>query len=414
MLINPFTPSEIASIPENFFGRREELSTLERSIKQGSVAIQGTVGIGKSSILSQLRMILEGFGSGNDCETIITIGTRDIKTSDDLAKNILEQFALIDTKSNKIGLGFKGVSLQWESQEVCSYFNEGRHLAALQKILKCEHLRKPNLFVIAIDEADKCPVSLARLIRSVSTYVQHEGINNLRFIVAGVSPFFRRMIDEDEGVSRFFYENIVVTPMRDDESMDLLVSKFELVVKDAEEKEIPLTYELDTLEQMVSISGGHPHLLQLLGSHIVEHENGDPDGSINSRDLLKSFKKICYKDRAHVYNSLIHSLDIDHKLEPLKELFAIASSKCPTRIKVTDATDILDVDMLEYFVERNILIHLNDEYALTDEFLRIRLLMDEDNVPAKQIETQLIYDSSYISDTIEWREDWKEYYESEE
>ena len=47
MLFNPFTPSEIASDPDDFFGRNEELRLLERSIQQGSVVIQGPVGIGK-------------------------------------------------------------------------------------------------------------------------------------------------------------------------------------------------------------------------------------------------------------------------------------------------------------------------------------------------------------------------------
>ena len=49
MLKNPFTPSDIASLPEMFFGRHEELGVLERAIVQGSVAIKGPIGIGKSS-----------------------------------------------------------------------------------------------------------------------------------------------------------------------------------------------------------------------------------------------------------------------------------------------------------------------------------------------------------------------------
>ena len=52
MLINPFTPSEIASEPQDFFGRAEELKTLERSLMVGSVAIQGPIGIGKSSLVT--------------------------------------------------------------------------------------------------------------------------------------------------------------------------------------------------------------------------------------------------------------------------------------------------------------------------------------------------------------------------
>src|SRR5437870_2179809 len=60
MLRNPFTPTTIASQPGNFVGRRDELLTLERSLVQGSVAIQGPVGIGKSSLLGRGLLSMEG------------------------------------------------------------------------------------------------------------------------------------------------------------------------------------------------------------------------------------------------------------------------------------------------------------------------------------------------------------------
>ena len=65
LLLNPFTPAEIASSPEDFFGRDRELRTLERSLRKGSLVIQGPIGIGKSSLLARGLLTMEGFNGGD-------------------------------------------------------------------------------------------------------------------------------------------------------------------------------------------------------------------------------------------------------------------------------------------------------------------------------------------------------------
>ena len=82
ILRNPFTPSEIASAPDDFFGRAAELRDVRAAIQIGSVAIQGPVGIGKSSLLARSRLDLEGFGSEKAAFSVIAVGDRDIKTVD--------------------------------------------------------------------------------------------------------------------------------------------------------------------------------------------------------------------------------------------------------------------------------------------------------------------------------------------
>ena len=53
MLINPFTPSEIAAGPDQFFGRERELREVLMALPFGSALIQGPIGIGKSSLLAR-------------------------------------------------------------------------------------------------------------------------------------------------------------------------------------------------------------------------------------------------------------------------------------------------------------------------------------------------------------------------
>ena len=87
---NTFTPSEIASRPELFYGRTNELRKLERSINQGSLTIQGPIGIGKSSLLSRILLHMEGFDSKHNSKYVVATAHRDINGVDEAARLILE------------------------------------------------------------------------------------------------------------------------------------------------------------------------------------------------------------------------------------------------------------------------------------------------------------------------------------
>src|SRR5882672_3240941 len=92
---------------------------------------------------------------------------------------------------------------------------------------------------------------------------------------------------------------------------------------------------------VVALSGGHPHILQLLGSHLVEHENDDPDGIINSHDLLNSLRRVCYDDRARVYDSTIHALQVHDRLDSFGLLLRSVPYGFPTRIDSDIAKEFL-------------------------------------------------------------------------
>ena len=405
MLLNPFTPSEIASEPNDFFGRIEELQILERSIAKGSVAIHGTIGIGKSSLLSRISLLMEGFGTQHKSKVVIAVGNKDIETVDDAARLILEGFVRIDESTNKVGINL-GKVLTWESKEICRFFKEGRHLATLQRILENEYIEQPELLILAIDEADKCPIPLARLVRSITTHVQHQGINNIRFLFAGVNPYYHSMVEEDEGVQRFFYKRLSVAPLLEEEATELLYDKFRKTEKHATSHDIKLEVDYGTLDRVVQLSGGHPHVLQLLGSHLIEHEEQDPDGIIDSRDLVNTLRTVCYEDRDFAYTSLIHSLDIDGLLNPLKQLYIAASSTLPTKVDRKKALNIIEPETLKQFVASDILcISSANEYRVSDEFLRIRIVMDEEQRDAEVVENRLINSGSLEDESEDWPSD---------
>ena len=322
-IINPFTPSSIASQPDMFFGRVDELRDVTRALGQGSVAIQGAIGIGKSSLLSKALLHLSGFESDYNSTYVTVVANADIETVDDAARLILEEMAEIDEKRNTIKISLPKI-VSYESQEVYRQFEQNRHLAALTRLIRDPsfqvEINKTDSFIIAVDEADKCPEAMARLMRAIETKVQLDGITNLRFLFAGVSPFFEEMIREDPGISRFIYRNLSLSVMNNDDVEDLLDYKFEQLAKQAEVDGISLTIDPNIIERIKQLSGGHPHLLQLLGSLIIEHEYADPDGEIDKRDMVNSLQTICYESRGPVYENIIHYLQLEDKFAVFERL----------------------------------------------------------------------------------------------
>ena len=408
MLKNPFTPSFIATAPDDFFGRSDELRVVKGALAMGCVAIHGPIGIGKSSLLARAVLELEGFGGEGVAEAITVTVHKDIKTIDEAARHVLEALVDIDEAHRKVTFKI-GSLFEHESGDVTRNFVAGRHLAALTRILGRESLKAAlkdrQLLIIAIDEADKCPIPLAQLVRAVTSDAQLAGVKSIRFLLAGVSPFYERMLEEDQGIGRFVYRTISLEPMTPEDASDLLRTKFESVMDDAEDSGIALQIATDVIPRLVALSGGHPHILQLLGSYLVEHEDQDPDGIIDSKDLISSLQRVCYQDRAKAYDAALHALSVENKLEELQQLLSLAGGRFPTRIPRTKAVDTVGPDVLTWFVDRDILSVPSAgsaQYGLVDEFLRIRLLLDsEQSEQSKQALEAEIVRSVSIEEFVE-------------
>ena len=389
-MLNPFTPASIAALPDLFFGRDEEVRLLERSVSQGSVLIQGPVGIGKSSLLSFVRTKLEGFDSNNACDSVILVCDREATTADDLARRLLYEFVTIDETANTIGVKLFKSTLNIESREICRFFTEGRHLDVLVRIVEHEEIRDAGNLIIAVDEADKSAAPLARLIRTMLTSLQQRGVMNVKFLLAGVSPFFKKMVEEDPGVQRFFSKRIPVGPLSETDAINLLETKLQAVVDDARAKQIDLRVDPDLMEQIANLSGGHPHLLQLLGSHLIENEEQDPDNLLDWMNLIGALRTIVYEDRDEVYKDTIEALEMNNLGQSFRELLRYANSGVPTIVARPTALDVAGTDAIEWMVDNNVLTPTANGYALVDEFLRIRLLMDEQQDQIDETEIRLL------------------------
>jgi hypothetical protein len=104
---------------------------------------------------------------------VTAVGDRDVRTVYEAARLILESLIRVDETQKKVSFRISSF-FEWGSTEIVRNFTEGRHLATLKRLLERQTLRNvlgdQQLLIIAIDEADKCPIAVARLIRSVATH----------------------------------------------------------------------------------------------------------------------------------------------------------------------------------------------------------------------------------------------------
>lgn len=383
MLLNPFTPSRIATDPRDFFGREDELRQIEQTFTESSVAIQGMVGIGKSSLAYQTRLQMEGFNSDHTSKCIFVVCHKEVNDIDHVARLFLEKIVSVDEVSKKVTWKVPWINIAERiSEEVTQNFVEGRHLQVLMRLLEKRHIRtfidEKDLLILSIDEVDKSPEVIASFIRVVLTETQGNGINNIRFLLSGVQGYFKEMLNEDEGIIRFIPSPMILPPLTEDETLDLLQTKFTEIVNDAIEKGIPISIHPAVIERISQLSGGNPSLIQLLGSRVVLNEVENNDGVIDEKDLIGAFNRVCYRDRGEIYNQIYDLLDEKEMINIFAQIYQEMSNGFPAYIQVSVAQQIASQEELEWLTANNLLRKDQRFYFLADEMLRVRIAMDRD------------------------------------
>lgn len=173
-----------------------------------------------------------------DCDTRIVVADREVETVESAARIVLDSLVDLNDEGRgrfrfKFGLRLAGAvepTIEVESRDALKDLRDDRHLAARKKILEADHRRRRNTgrrhLIIGLDEADKAPEAITRLVRSVWTHCQQVGVQDVRFAIAGVSPLHQEMVREDQGVERAFNRVLTLAPMSEDETRELLWAKF--------------------------------------------------------------------------------------------------------------------------------------------------------------------------------------------
>ena len=125
----------------------------------------------KSALLARGLAAMEGFGTDRSAKSVVAVGDKDVDSIDKAARLLLHSLVDIDEAQKRVK--FKIGSLS--ERELPKLSDTSRMDAIwissndwLRRMYVNELLTKDYKYLIlAIDEADKCPVPLARLVRSV-------------------------------------------------------------------------------------------------------------------------------------------------------------------------------------------------------------------------------------------------------
>lgn len=395
LLPNPFTPSRVANKPQEFFGRQDQIAEVPRVIRQGSIVIDGPTGIGKSSLLSQIMLAIESPVVGNGPLGVIypMICSRSLKTPEDVALRLLAEIMTPISKSTSKKF-FIPKFFEYQVTTTNTSPDGAHALKKIREFLIGVVKQTEHLAVVAFDEADKCASAIAQFVRIIltATELDQSGLDRIRFVVAGVSPFYNEMIANDEGIARFVYERYSLPPFDQDEAVEFLEEKIQTVLRSPEGRQVNLHCSDDLYPLVARVTGGHPHLLQLVGSYIIDHEDGDPDNLLDYHDLVGCFQRICFQNRGPVYEKILHEIACDGHLESLKTLLSCADSHCPTHISRSKASTVVEDETCQYLLKKGILSFDSgwNRYRLNDEFLRIRIILDNPDTNPKELEKKLL------------------------
>ena len=71
-------------------------------------------------------------------------------------------------------------------------------------------------------------------------------------------------------------------------------------------------------------------------------------------NLVNSLRRICYEDRAQVYDATVHLLEVHGRLAPLQNLLADMSPGFPCRISKKVALRAVENESLQWLVDRTV------------------------------------------------------------
>ena len=355
---------------------------------------------------------MQGQTSTEHKSTIVQgVCSKEIKTSDDAAAMILSALpAQIQSKHKfKIGPSFLG----YESESTSASGGGETPMTVLRRFV--EETAGPQLeyLIFAFDQAENCPAALTALVRTLITTIELKGCHKLRLILSGVSPYFDKVTDGDTGLNRVFSQ-IHVLPLRTHEAQELVETKFRIVVAESEKAGINVHLDPKVLEGIVRLSGGHPHVIQLLGSHLIQHENSNPDDMIDAKDLADAVRRICYEDRGDIYAKVIESLETVDMIRPFVSLLGLAKSNFPTLLMKRDALEVVGADLIEEFIRRDIFVRAGQgKLRLVDEFLSLRLKLDQEEergtgqeLDYDEREIEQLFEAGSEDKTEEWNDQW--------
>lgn len=320
---NPFNPNSVV-IPSLFAGRASQVNGICKKLSQlehgmpASFFVHGERGIGKTALVKLVRSIatlkdsklhdlnlLTSYYAAEHGQEISSILQESLnKLTDGMDAIMMAKIGgrLGEIfKNGKFEIGAFGVSLgvdTTENKRQKEITVKDQTVSILSNIIKTLDGSEPanqRGILIVIDEAHNIGniTEAASILRNIVTTLDVENLGKVAFIIVGY----------DEDVHKFFFNDVSAKRMFDFVKLDVMPDQDakEILIKGFEAAGV--TYDEESLANNISMAGGYPHSIQILGYHLIE---GDGDGNIDQSDWdraeIQSLLSLQTKEFATMYS----------------------------------------------------------------------------------------------------------------
>lgn len=294
--IDPFTPDLPIDAPDRFSGRKAQMDSVVDSLFQLSnnqprhTIITGDRGIGKSSVLTQVKNIAEGemdlinrldIDPGVDKFDFIC-AWHDCSTDQNpsiLASRILQQL------ENRVKSVFNGLKLELNVAGILKVGGKDSSVATISEISErfCSDLAtvsnqtkgKGKLGVILFfDELDrvKTDSGIATFFKLSAEKLSRDKVKNIAFFAAGITGAIQNLEEEHGSIYRTF-KDVPLPKLEEAEVNEILEAGF---------KAVNCTYDAAVTKSVFGMSAGYPEPVHLLGSQLL---NSDSDDHLDADDF---------------------------------------------------------------------------------------------------------------------------------
>lgn len=332
---NTFSPGQEIIHPEQFAGRKENISRAIRALCRNgtSLLVYGERGVGKSSFTEMVKLIAQGqvelmyrYGlrslkpKGGFRYQVVSIECDgDVETSEDVLQRLLTSpeglSKLISGRIAKVEESQKetvGVSLL---KRMFSYSKTHDEKITLEKFSEesifelftnvvlaiSQNLLEQNEgLLISIDEFDRVKekTKISSLIKTLSK-------NKVKFLISGIAENYFDLIDDHASVERqLFQGKIEIKPMNEAE----IIMLFNLAQKHNSDK---IKFQSNLIREIETKSFGFPYYVQLFGQlaldRYVEIHGVEKHGQILSEHLKVGLKNFASSEPKleRIYQSII-------------------------------------------------------------------------------------------------------------
>ena len=261
--VDPFFPNRPVQNPEYFEGRKEQVEEAVDALFQTMnnnpkhFLISGDRGIGKSSLLLQIKLLSQGnngltdrLGIDNGC-----VNFEYLISWVDAVENFISSFKFEFDLGGIIQISKKEV-LEKSIADIVNEFCLNIRYAHDKLSKKDKHG-----IIIFIDELDKMnPQSgIASFLKLSTEKLNRDGITNVAFACSGITGAIQKLETEHASIFRTL-RDIPLQRFTEKESEEILANGF---------SKAGFTYENKVVEEIFKLAGGFPEPLHIIGSEIL-------------------------------------------------------------------------------------------------------------------------------------------------